>query len=118
MSEINVHNFWMQKALEEAKKSLSKNEVPVGAVIVFDGEIIGRGHNQPILKKDPTSHAEIEAIRNASEAIKNYRLKGADLYVTLEPCAMCLGAIVHARISNIFLEQVTKSQGFVDPVKT
>ena len=102
MSEINVHNFWMQKALEEAKKSLSKNEVPVGAVIVFDGEIIGRGHNQPILKKDPTSHAEIEAIRNASEAIKNYRLKGADLYVTLEPCAMCFGAIVHARISNIF----------------
>jgi len=97
-----MHNFWMQKALEEAEKSLSKNEVPVGALIVFDGEIIGRGHNQPILRKDPTSHAEIEAIRNASEAIKNYRLKGADLYVTLEPCAMCFGAIVHSRISNIF----------------
>ena len=95
-------NFWMQKALEESEKSLSKNEVPVGAVIVLDGKIIGRGHNQPILKKDPTSHAEIEAIRNASKEIKNYRLKGADLYVTLEPCSMCFGAIIHSRISNIF----------------
>jgi len=102
MSKNNVHDFWMQKALEEAKKSLSKNEVPVGAVIVLDGVIIGRGHNQPILKTDPTSHAEIEAIRNASEKMKNYRLNGADLYVTLEPCAMCFGAIIHSRISNIF----------------
>jgi len=102
MSNTIMHNFWMQKALEEAEKSLSKNEVPVGAVIVLGGEIIGRGHNQPISKRDPTSHAEIEAIRNASEEIKNYRLKGADLYVTLEPCAMCFGAIVHSRISNIF----------------
>ena len=97
-----MHDFWMQKALEEAKKSLSKNEVPVGAVIIFDGVIIGRGHNQPILKTDPTSHAEIEAIRNASEKMKNYRLNGADLYVTLEPCAMCFGAIIHSRISKIF----------------
>ena len=102
MNENNTRNLWMQKALEEAEKSLSKNEVPVGAVIVLDGEIIGSGHNQPILKKDPTSHAEIEAIRNASEEIKNYRLNGADLYVTLEPCTMCFGAIVHSRISNIF----------------
>ena len=101
----------MQKALEEAEKSLSKNEVPVGAVIVFDGEIIGRGHNQPILKKDPTSHAEIEAIRTASEAINNYRLKGADLYVTLEPCAMCYGAIVHSRISNIFFGASDQKSG-------
>jgi len=111
VSETNMHNFWMQKALEEAKKSLSKNEVPVGAVIVFDGEIIGRGHNQPILKKDPTSHAEIEAIRTASEAINNYRLKGADLYVTLEPCAMCYGAIVHSRISNIFFGASDQKSG-------
>jgi len=101
--EIELNSrYWMSHALIEAKKSLSKNEVPVGAVIILDGEIIGRGHNQPILKKDPTSHAEIEAIRNASEEIKNYRLNGADLYVTLEPCAMCYGAIVHSRISNIF----------------
>jgi len=109
--KTNIHNFWMQKALEEAEKSLSKNEVPVGAVIVFDGEIIGRGHNQPILKKDPTSHAEIEAIRTASEAINNYRLKGADLYVTLEPCAMCYGAIVHSRISNIFFGASDQKSG-------
>jgi len=96
------HLHWMKFALEEAEKSLSKDEVPVGAVIVLKGEIIGRGHNQPISTNDPTSHAEIEAIRNTSENINNYRLNGADLYVTLEPCAMCYGAIVHSRISNIF----------------
>ena len=111
MEKNSKHNFWMQKALEEAQKSLSKNEVPVGAVIVLDGKIIGRGHNQPILKKDPTSHAEIEAIRTASEAIKNYRLKGADLYVTLEPCTMCYGAIVHSRISNIFFGATDQKSG-------
>ena len=111
MEKNSKHNFWMQKALEEAQKSLSKNEVPVGAVIVLDGKIIGRGHNQPILKKDPTSHAEIEAIRNASEEIKNYRLKGADLYVTLEPCTMCYGAIVHSRISNIFFGASDQKSG-------
>jgi len=111
MSKINVHNFWMQKALEEAEKSLLKNEVPVGAVVVLGGKIIGKGHNQPILKKDPTSHAEIEAIRNASEVSKNYRLKGADLYVTLEPCAMCYGAIVHSRISNIFFGASDQKSG-------
>jgi len=111
MNENKTRNFWMQRALEEAEKSLSKNEVPVGAVIVLDGEIIGSGHNQPILKKDPTSHAEIEAIRTASEAIKNYRLKGADLYVTLEPCAMCYGAIVHSRISNIFFGASDQKSG-------
>ena len=101
----------MQKALEEAEKSLSKNEVPVGAVIILDGVIIGRGHNQPILKTDPTSHAEIEAIRNASEKMKNYRLNGADLYVTLEPCAMCFGAIIHSRISNIFFGASDQKSG-------
>jgi len=111
MSKNNVHDFWMQKALEEAKKSLSKNEVPVGAVIVLDGVLIGRGHNQPILKTDPTSHAEIEAIRNASEKLKNYRLNGADLYVTLEPCAMCFGAIIHSRISNIFFGASDQKSG-------
>jgi len=92
----------MKFALQEAKKSLQINEVPVGAVIVLNGEIIGQGHNQPISKRDPSSHAEIEAIKQASETIDNYRLIGADIYVTLEPCAMCYGAIVHARISNIY----------------
>ena len=95
------YNFWMEYALEEAKKSLAKNEVPVGAVIILNNEVIGRGHNQSINKQDPSSHAEIEAIRNASKNIQNYRLTGADLYVTLEPCAMCYGAIIHARISRL-----------------
>ena len=97
----NACNFWMEYALEEAKKSLAKNEVPVGAVIILNNEVIGRGHNQSINKQDPSSHAEIEAIRNASKNIQNYRLTGADLYVTLEPCAMCYGAIIHARISRL-----------------
>jgi len=92
----------MRLALLEAKYAKEKNEVPVGSVIVLDGEIIGRGHNQSILNNDPTSHAEIEAIRDATRNIRNYRLKGADIYTTLEPCAMCYGAIVQSRISNIF----------------
>ena len=95
------YNFWMEYALEEAKKSLAKNEVPVGAVIILNKEIIGRGHNQPINRQDPSSHAEIEAIRNASQNLGNYRLTGSTLYVTLEPCAMCYGAIIHARISRL-----------------
>ena len=88
MPNSTKNDFFMEHALKEAKKSFLMDEVPVGAIIVIDSEIIGRGHNRPILNHDPTSHAEIEAIRNASEKIKNYRLKGADMYVTLEPCAM------------------------------
>jgi len=92
---------WMKLAINEAKKSLSINEVPVGAIIVLNNQVIGRGHNKPILKNDPSSHAEIEAIRNACKNINKYRLSGAKMYVTLEPCAMCYGAIVHARISRL-----------------
>jgi len=92
----------MKEALSEAKKSLTISEVPVGAVVVLGGEIIGRGHNKSILNKDPSAHAEIEAIRNASKYINNYRLTDTDIYVTLEPCTMCYGAIVHSRIKNIF----------------
>ncbi len=94
-------NF-MKLALDLAKKAESKNEVPVGAVIVKDGEVIGRGMNRSISDHDPTSHAEINAIREAAKAIGNYRLKDCLIYVTLEPCAMCVGAIQHARISKIF----------------
>ena len=93
---------WMNLAYKEAEKSFIKDEVPVGAIIVLDNNIIGRGHNQSILKNDSTAHAEIEAIRSASRNVKNYRLTRANLYVTLEPCAMCYGAIVHSRISNIY----------------
>ena len=102
---------WMSFALEEAKKASSMNEVPVGAVIVLNNKIIGSGHNLTITTNDPSSHAEIVSIRNASKKIKNYRLIGADLYVTLEPCTMCYGAIVHSRISNIFFGASDQKSG-------
>jgi tRNA(adenine34) deaminase len=92
---------FMRLALELAKKAELKDEVPVGAVIVQDGEVIGRGMNTSIGDHDPTSHAEINAIREAAKLIKNYRLKDCSIYVTLEPCAMCVGAIQHARIGKI-----------------
>jgi tRNA(adenine34) deaminase len=92
---------FMKLALELAKKAELKNEVPVGALVVRDGKIIGRGMNTSISDYDPTSHAEINAIRDAAKAIKNYRLKDCSIYVTLEPCAMCVGAIQHARIEKI-----------------
>ena len=92
---------FMKLALGLAKKAELKNEVPVGALIVRNGEIIGQGMNTSISDHDPTSHAEINAIREAAKSIKNYRLKDCAIYVTLEPCAMCVGAIQHARIEKI-----------------
>lgn len=91
----------MQAALEEALKALSAGEVPVGAVLVVNGEIAGRGFNQPISTNDPTAHAEVVALRAAAAAAGNYRLTGAILYVTVEPCLMCVGAMVHARIGAV-----------------
>lgn len=93
--------FFMQRAIELAKQAESFNEVPVGAVIVKDGEVIGEGFNQPIAKHDPSAHAEIMALRNAGEAINNYRLIDTTVYVTLEPCAMCAMAMVHARVKRV-----------------
>lgn len=92
---------YMQIALELAQQAAEAGEVPVGAVIVRDGEIIGRGSNAPISHHDPTAHAEIQAMREAAATIGNYRLVGCTLYVTLEPCAMCSGAIQHARIARL-----------------
>lgn len=92
----------MRRALELAKLAATVDEVPVGAVIVKDGVIVGEGYNQPIVNHDPTAHAEIIAIRQACAALGNYRLTGCDLYVTVEPCTMCVGAMVHARIKRIF----------------
>jgi tRNA(adenine34) deaminase len=92
---------FMREALAEAVRGGSRDEVPVGAIVVLDGKIIGRGLNQPIADQDPTAHAEILAIREAARAVGAYRLPGAILYVTLEPCVMCVGAIVHARIATI-----------------
>ena len=91
----------MQTALDLAKEAAALGEVPVGAVVVKDGEVIGRGYNRPISSADPTAHAEIVALREAAAALGNYRLPGCELYVTLEPCAMCVGAMVHARIARI-----------------
>jgi tRNA(adenine34) deaminase len=92
---------FMQAALELARQAGSCGEVPVGAVVVKDGEIVGRGFNQPILRHDPSAHAEIMALRDAAARLGNYRLPGCELYVTLEPCAMCAGAIMHARIGSV-----------------
>ena len=91
----------MRAALELAQEARSAGEVPVGAVVVKQGEIVGRGYNHPISAHDPTAHAEIAALRDASKRLGNYRLGGCELYVTLEPCAMCAGAIVHARLDRL-----------------
>ena len=91
----------MLEALEEAKKAADMGEVPVGAVIVRDGEIIGRGHNETETRKDPTAHAEIMALRQGGLVMQNYRLIDATLYVTLEPCVMCAGAMIHSRIGRV-----------------
>ena len=92
---------FMRAALELAQQAGAAGEVPVGAVVVKDGEIIGRGYNRPISASDPTGHAEIVALREASAKLGNYRLGGCELYVTLEPCVMCSGAIFHARVSRV-----------------
>src|SRR5262245_33727744 len=85
-------------ALDQARKALAAGEVPVGAVVVQDGRVIGAGHNRPITSIDPTAHAEIIAIRRAAQAVGNYRLPGAMLYTTAEPCPMCCGVVLHARL--------------------
>ena len=92
---------YMEAALELARQAATLDEVPVGAVVVMDGEIVGRGCNQPISRSDPTAHAEIMALRDAATRQANYRLPGATLYVTLEPCVMCAGAIMHARVARV-----------------
>lgn len=91
----------MLEALELAREAARAGEVPVGAVVVLDEQIIGRGRNSPIAMNDPTAHAEILALREAARAIGNYRLEGAVVYATLEPCAMCAGALVHARVARL-----------------
>ena len=98
-SELDIR--WMRRALDLARHAEQAGEVPVGAVVVLNDEVIGEGWNQPIVSHDPTAHAEMVAMRAAAARIKNYRLTGATLYVTLEPCAMCAGAIVHARIARV-----------------
>jgi tRNA(adenine34) deaminase len=91
----------MQKALDLATRAGAEGEIPVGAVLVLNGSAAGEGWNRPIAASDPTAHAEIEAIRMAAQGVRNYRLPGSTLYVTLEPCAMCAGAMIHARIDRL-----------------
>ena len=98
---MDPHDTFMRAALEEARKGFDAGEVPVGAVVVLDGAIAGRGFNQPISSRDPTAHAEIVALRAAALALGNYRLVGTTLYVTIEPCLMCVGAMVHARVGTL-----------------
>lgn len=99
--EEDIDHYYMGLALDEAKKAWEVGEVPIGAVIVRDGEIIGRGHNLRECDRDPTAHAEVLAIKEASQAIENWRLTGSTIYVTLEPCLMCMGALILARVERI-----------------
>ena len=100
-SEATNHELWMREALILAEQAANADEVPVGAIVVQNGEIIGRGFNQPVRSCDATAHAEIVAIRSASQFRNNYRLPSTTLYVTIEPCKMCLGAMIHARVDTL-----------------
>ena len=96
-----IHEYYMQFAIEQARLAEAIDEVPVGAVLVQDNTIIVSAHNQPITNNDPTAHAEIQLLRAAGKTLNNYRLPNTTLYVTLEPCTMCLGAMIHARVSRV-----------------
>lgn len=108
--------LFMKEALKEAKKAYKKDETPVGAVIVKDGRVIARGHNEKELKNDPTLHAEISAIRKACKKLNTWRLNECDMYVTLEPCAMCAGAIIQARVGRLFIGTSDPKAGAVGSV--
>lgn len=97
--DLDTH--WMRHALTLAQRAAEEGEVPVGALLVLNNELIGTGWNHPITAHDPTAHAEIAALRDAAQHLGNYRLTGATLYVTLEPCVMCAGAIIHARVARV-----------------
>ena len=105
---------FMRAALEQALEAGRHNEVPVGAVVVVDNDIVGTGSNQPIGAHDPTAHAEIVAIRAAAKRVGNYRLTGSTLYVTIEPCQMCVGAMIHARIARLVYGAVEPKAGAIE----
>jgi tRNA(adenine34) deaminase len=108
--------FFMQRALELAKTAEKNNEVPVGAVLVHENKIIAEGWNQPITSCDPTAHAEIVAVREGAKKLNNYRLNQTTLFVTLEPCAMCVGALVHARVQRVVFGAFDPKAGAVQSV--
>lgn len=115
-NQNEIDRFFMGFALEEARQARGADEVPIGAIVVIDKQIVGRGHNRPIAANDPTAHAEIIALRNAAARIGNYRLIDATVYVTIEPCAMCAGAIVNARIERLVYGAADLRAGGVDTV--
>ena len=108
---MNEDEKWMQVAIDQANLGFKKSEVPVGAVLIQNGKLIASAYNQPISKNDPTAHAEILVLRKAGKLQKNYRLANCTLYVTLEPCAMCLGAMVHARIDRVVFGALDPKSG-------
>lgn len=117
LQDLNfLDQFYMGFALTEAQRARDAGEVPIGAIVVFDNQIIGNGHNQPIGLNDPTAHAEILAIRMAAKRVGNYRLTDATLYVTIEPCAMCAGAMVNARIKRLVYGATEIRAGAIDSV--
>ena len=101
IAAVMTDTDFMREALALARQAAALGEVPVGAVVVSNGTIIGRGYNHPVSARDPTAHAEVVAMRDAASAVGNYRLVGCELYATLEPCAMCAGAIMHARVARV-----------------
>lgn len=111
MLEEKINNKYMKEALKEAKKAYDKEEIPVGAIIVKDNKIIARAHNIKELKKDTTKHAEIIAIQKASKKLETWRLEGCTMYVTLEPCVMCTGAIIQARLDKLVIGAMDKKTG-------
>lgn len=117
MTDKGEDEAWMSRALQLAEQAAAAGEVPVGAVVVLDGREIGTGFNAPISGCDPTAHAEIRALRDAASRVGNYRLPGATLYVTLEPCTMCVGAIVHARVSRLVYGAAEPKAGAVESAR-
>jgi len=115
-ANLRPDEFWMEEALREGVRAQAAGEVPIGAVVVHEGRILGRGSNRPISSNDPTAHAEIIAMREAGQALGNYRLADCDLFVTMEPCAMCAGAMVHARIRRLIYGATDPKAGAVESV--
>ncbi|NUO09387.1 MAG: tRNA adenosine(34) deaminase TadA [Candidatus Brocadia sp.] len=111
MEDTRKHEYFMRQAIIEAEKAVEKDEVPVGAVIVYENRIIARAHNQREMLNDPTAHAEMIAITQAAAYLQNWRLAGAIIYVTLEPCAMCAGALVQSRVDTLVYGTVDKKAG-------
>jgi tRNA(adenine34) deaminase len=107
---------WMELALEQARKGAEAGEVPIGALVIKNGQIVGQGHNRNLLDNDPTAHAEIVAMRQAAATLGNHRLPGCEIFVTIEPCAMCAGAMVHARIARLVYGAADPKAGAVSSV--